>query len=156
VADVLGDAPDRRTWHRDASSAEPLEEVAAELETAAARAQHKGGLSVAIVALERAAQLTTDPTLRCNRLLQAAESAFEEGQPTVALRLMSEAAKLPLSTRDRARFQWLNARLLPNDTASGSAARPTRMDGVEVRRVFDRVRSVAVEKLQRAVKGNAR
>jgi hypothetical protein len=29
--------------------------------------------------------------------------------------------------------------------APGSAARPTRMNGVEVRRVFDRVRSVAVE-----------
>jgi tetratricopeptide (TPR) repeat protein len=103
-------------WHLAASAMGPDDEVALDLDEAAARAQRRGATAVAINALQRAAQLTSDPALHAGRILQAAEISFEKGRPEVALRMMGEMRELSLSSRDQARLLCLEAVLGAADT----------------------------------------
>ncbi|MFI7065192.1 ATP-binding protein [Kribbella sp. NPDC050124] len=88
-------APDRRAWHRAQATPVPNEEVAAELEQSAQRAQSRGGLIAAADFLERAAELTPAPDRRADRALAAAAAKRGSGALDVALSLLSGVAAGP-------------------------------------------------------------
>jgi DNA-binding CsgD family transcriptional regulator len=106
LAKVLTDQ-DRSVWHLAASRPDPDEAVAAELEAAAARALHSRGVGPAVAILERAAQLTDDPELRNQRLLRAAELAFELGQSDVVAELLRAVEQSALTAAQYALHHWI-------------------------------------------------
>jgi DNA-binding CsgD family transcriptional regulator len=83
--------PDRRAWHRAEATAWPDEDVAAELERSAGRAQARGGLAAAAAFLERAVALTPAPSCRAQRALAAGQAKFQAGALDDALELLETA-----------------------------------------------------------------
>jgi DNA-binding CsgD family transcriptional regulator len=121
LAEVLGDQPYRRTWHRAQAVVGPDDEVADELEASHVISVRRGSVTAAISALERSAQLTGDSSVRGRRLLLAAEYAFELGRADLVDRLLRLAARNALSALDRARMEWL--REIFDDGVPGDATR---------------------------------
>jgi DNA-binding CsgD family transcriptional regulator len=101
--------PDRRAWHRAQAASGPDEEVAAELERSADRAQARGGASAAAAFLARAAELTPDPAARGSRAVAAAQAKFDAAAADAALELLATAELTPLDELQRARLERLRA-----------------------------------------------
>jgi DNA-binding CsgD family transcriptional regulator/tetratricopeptide (TPR) repeat protein len=110
VTDPAAD-PDRRAWHRAQAAPGPDEEVAAELERCAGRAQRRGGLAAAAAFLERSAGLTLDPARRAQRALAAAQAKYRAGALDAALGLLAMAEAGPLDELQRARADLLRAQV---------------------------------------------
>jgi DNA-binding CsgD family transcriptional regulator len=106
LADVLDDQPDRRAWHRAALLSGEHEDVALELEEAAARARRRGAAAVAVTAMRRAAELG-EPASRSTRLLAAAGLGVEIGRRDLVEPLLREVSQLNLGELDRARVTWV-------------------------------------------------
>ena len=94
LAVTLANDSDRQAWHRASAVIGRSEDVASDLEDLADRARDRGAAIVAVAALERAAALTPDPARRLDRLLRAAESAFELGRRDIVARVVEEAEPL--------------------------------------------------------------
>jgi tetratricopeptide (TPR) repeat protein len=103
--------PDRRAWHLAQAASGPDEDVAAELERSAGRAQARGGMAAAAAFLERSMQLTADPVRRTERALAAAQASLQAGAFDTALGLLATAAAGPLDESASARADLLRAHI---------------------------------------------
>ena len=104
-------APDRRAWHRAQAAAGPDEEVAAELECSAGRAQARGGLAAAAAFLERSVLLTADPARHAERALAAAQASLQAGAFGRALDLLATVEAGRLDELQSARVDLLRGQI---------------------------------------------
>ena len=129
--------PDRRAWHLSKATVGSDEEVAAELDRAAGRAQARGGLAAAAAFLARAAALTPDPATRAGRALRAAETYLGAGSLDDALGMLAEADEGPLSDLERGKADLLRARIAFASSRSSDAPpllldAARRLEGIDV------------------------
>jgi DNA-binding CsgD family transcriptional regulator len=115
--------PDRRAWHRAQAASMPDEDVAAELERSAGRAQARGGLAAVAAFLERAAALTPEPAHRAQRLLAAAGAKRDAGDLEAALELLEGAEAGELDELERARVGLLRGQIALEQRRGGDAGR---------------------------------
>ncbi|MDX6733589.1 MAG: hypothetical protein QOC54_3537 [Baekduia sp.] len=115
--------PDRRAWHRAQAASMPDEDVAAELERSAGRAQARGGLAAVAAFLERAAALTPEPTHRARRLLAAAGAKRDAGALEAALELSAGVEAGLLDELGRARADLLRGQIALEQRRGGEAGR---------------------------------
>jgi DNA-binding CsgD family transcriptional regulator len=115
--------PDRRAWHLAQSASAPDEEVAAELERSAERAQARGGFAAAAAFLERAAALTPDPVRRAERTLVAAQTTFSAGGLDDALSLLTSTEVAALDEFGQARVDLLGAQIASEQWRAADAGR---------------------------------
>ena len=117
-----GTDPDRRAWHRARATLGPDEEVAAELERSADRAQARGGVAAAAAFLQRAVALTEDPARRARRALAAAQASLYAGAYDAALELLGTAQAGPLDDAGGAQVDLLRGHVAFASGASDAAS----------------------------------
>ncbi|WP_073258451.1 AAA family ATPase [Cryptosporangium aurantiacum] len=110
VTDIETD-PDRRAWHRARAAFAPDEDVAAELERSAGRAQSRGGVAAAAAFLTSAAQLTPERSARLRRTLDAAFAHVAAGEIDTTRSLLATVEDGPADEWHQARLDLLRARL---------------------------------------------
>jgi DNA-binding CsgD family transcriptional regulator len=116
--------PDRRAWHRAHAAAGPDEEVAAELERSAGRAQARGGSAAVAAFLERAAILTPDRDRRAQRLIAAAAANGDAGAIDAALGLLVAVEAGPLDQLRTAELEHLRGQFALVQRRGSDAVRP--------------------------------
>jgi hypothetical protein len=89
----------------------PDEDVAADLERSAARAQARGGFAAAAAFLDRSAALSVEPARRSGRALAAAQAKHQAGATDEAVALLEHAEVGPLDDVQRAQADVLRARI---------------------------------------------
>ncbi len=127
--------PDRRAWHWAQASPGPDEDVAAELERSAGRAQARGGLAAAAAFLQRSVALTVDPARRAERALAAAQASLQAGSFDAALGLVATAEGRALDELQRARVDLLRGQVAL--ALSGSDAGPLLLRAARRLEPFD-------------------
>jgi DNA-binding CsgD family transcriptional regulator len=154
LAEVIDPAvdPDRRAWHRAWSTPTPDEDVAAELERAAARAQTRGGLAAAAAFLERATALTPEPRDQSRRRLAAARAKRDAGALDDALLVLAETEAGPLDEQQSAEATHLRGQIAfdqrrGTDAAALLAGAAARLEPVDA----GRAREVHAESLLAAM-----
>ena len=120
VSDAEADA-DRRAWHQALAAAGPDEDVAAELEHSAGRAQARGGLAAAAAFLQRAVALTRDSRRRTERALAAADFGLRAGAFDAARGMLGAAEIGPLDELQRARLDLLRAEASYSESRGSTA-----------------------------------
>ena len=103
--------PDRRAWHRAQAASVPDEDVAEDLERSAVQAQARGGYAAAAAFLERAVELSSEPSSRARRALAAAQTKFQAGGLDEANRLLATAESSTIDQRVRGQVQRLRAEI---------------------------------------------
>src|SRR5205823_2515670 len=103
--------PDRRAWHGAQATSDPDEDIAAELERSAGRAQARGGLAAAAAFLERSAVMTVDPARQADRALAAAQAKYQAGAHEAAYDLLARAEAGPPDMLLRARVSLLRGQM---------------------------------------------
>jgi DNA-binding CsgD family transcriptional regulator len=103
--------PDRRAWHFAQAASGPDDDVAAQLERSADRAQARGGLAATAAFLERSAALTLEPGPRARRALAAARATAQSGAFDAALRLLATAEAGPLDELQHAQAELLRGQI---------------------------------------------
>ena len=101
----------------------PDEDVAAELERSAGRAQARGGLAAVAAFLERAAALTPDPAHRAQRVVAAAGAKRDAGALEAALGLLAGVEAGLLDELGRARIELLRGQIALEQRRGGDAGR---------------------------------
>ena len=129
--------PDRRAWHRARATPGPDEDVAAELEQSAGRAQARGGVAAAAAFLQRAVALTQDPPRRAERALAAAEASLLAGAFDRVLGLVAIAEHEELDELQRARVDLLPGHLafaspLGSDASPLLLKAARRLEGLDI------------------------
>jgi DNA-binding CsgD family transcriptional regulator len=122
--------PDRRVWHLAEATAGADEEVAAELERAAGRAQARGGLAAAAAFLARASAMTPEPSRRAQRASAAAQAMLQSGAPQDALALLATVDASALGDLERAHVQLLRAQVA-FVSSHGSDAPPLLLEAAQ-------------------------
>jgi DNA-binding CsgD family transcriptional regulator len=123
LAGVVAD-PERRLWHRAMAAVGCDEEIAAALDAHAAVARRRGAVAVAAAALERAAALTPEPSRKGERLVRAAEVAYELGLVETARGLLERVETAEVGSLELARSAWLQ-RMINGDVWVQSGAAKT-------------------------------
>jgi DNA-binding NarL/FixJ family response regulator len=135
LADVLVADRDRAIWHRAAAVDGRDEDVAADLERAAADARRRGAVDTAARWLDRAAMLSPDQAARTSRLLSSAELAFELGRFEQVEEIKERVAGSELSVRDRSRLTWLEGAF--HDGSSSEPSEVSRLVALARRATAD-------------------
>jgi DNA-binding CsgD family transcriptional regulator len=125
LARVLTDSrdADRRAWHFAAAASGPDDAAADGLEQVALRATGRGAAAAAARALDRAAQLTSAPTIRGRRLVAAARAAYDAGQLDRAVELAATGAELTDAPGEVAEAGWIRAQVAYERTSPAEASR---------------------------------
>jgi DNA-binding CsgD family transcriptional regulator len=106
LAEVVAD-PERRLWHGAMAAMGCDEGLAAALDAHAAVARRRGAVAVAAAALERAAALSPEPVRKGERLVRAAELAYELGLVQTARGLLAQVEPVEVGSLELARSAWL-------------------------------------------------
>ncbi len=109
LADALDSGSDRqrRVWHLAVAAAGPDDRLAAELADVAEGVESRGGIAAAAALLRRSSELTTDPGLKIERTLAAAQAGLNAGDFESALGLLARAEALPVDDLQGARIHLI-------------------------------------------------